>query len=276
MKKLFIQTLIALSIFFVSPLFVLAEVNATSGFVSGQIWYSKGELIEGETVNIYTAVWNGEKNPISVKVEFYDKNVVLGSRNITLKSSQLRDVSIPWKMTAGDHIISAKITSSSQTVSGKNENISLERDTTSNDKQFVSVLVKDSNGKPVSTVDIVQDKLKNTGSNIVEVIPDSVTTTISSSFDAVENFRSDKSEQFGEAKDNTRKELGLTTFSDDGQTISKNINMDDVVKNPLGYIKLFFVTLLATIFANKTAFYVIGAVLILLILRSIYRRIRNR
>jgi outer membrane protein assembly factor BamB len=151
MKKYFLCLLIIISTTLSIPVFAETQVN--SGFIPGQIWYSKIDLVEGDTVNIHTAIWNGEKEILSAKVEFYDKNVILGSRDITLASLELKDVYVPWKITAGDHVISAKIISSQATVSGKKEKVDLDRVTTSNDRQFVSVLVKDFDGVPVNSTD---------------------------------------------------------------------------------------------------------------------------
>src|ERR1035437_6296774 len=148
MKKYFLFSLIILSTVLAVPAYALDSVN--SGFIPGQIWYSKATLVEGDTVNIHTAIWNGEKNPLLAKVEFYDKNVILGERDVTLAASELKDISIPWKITSGDHVISAKIISSLATVSGKSEKIVLDRTVTSNDRQFVSVVVNDQSGKIVS------------------------------------------------------------------------------------------------------------------------------
>ena len=108
MRKLFIYSFLIL---FLTPLtFTYGAEIINSGFIPGQIWYSSEELIEGQTVNIHTAIWNGEKNSITAKVEFYDKNVILGTRNIIVASETSKDVSISWKVTAGDHLISASIT----------------------------------------------------------------------------------------------------------------------------------------------------------------------
>jgi len=88
MKK-FLLIFIFLSCFY-SPLFATGETS--SGIIPGQIWYSQNNLIEGDTVNIYKAVWNGEVNSLSVKVEFYDKNVILGTRDVILKPSELNEI----------------------------------------------------------------------------------------------------------------------------------------------------------------------------------------
>ena len=42
-----------------------AEVPTTTGFIPGQIWYSKEPLVEGDSVKIYTAIWNGDSDSLS-------------------------------------------------------------------------------------------------------------------------------------------------------------------------------------------------------------------
>jgi hypothetical protein len=65
MKKYFLFFLIILSVILAFP--VYAETLVNSGFIPGQIWYSKAALVDGDTINIHTAIWNGEKDSISAK-----------------------------------------------------------------------------------------------------------------------------------------------------------------------------------------------------------------
>jgi hypothetical protein len=278
MKKYFLSTFILFS-FLVLPICVFAVTN--SGFIPGQIWYSKETLVEGDTVNVHTAVWNGEKSSLSVKVEFYDKNVILGVRDIVLLSSELKDVYVPWKITAGDHIISAKIISSSATVSGKKESISLDRNTTLNDKQFVSVITKNDQGVPVSTSplsDALKNQLNNTTMEINSIVPEKVATTISDSITSLDNFRDETSLQMATMKDATQNELDKIKIEEqkNTQTPSKKVDIQTATEKPITYIKLFLLTILTFIFTNKIVFYGICIFVVFLILRFIYRRIRNR
>jgi hypothetical protein len=170
MKKYFLFLLIILSMVITVPVYAVTLDN--SGFIPGQIWYSKAELVEGDTVNIHTAIWNGEKNPLSAKVEFYDKNVILGSRDVVLSPLELKDISVAWKITAGDHVISAKIISSLATVSGVKEKIVLDRTTTSDNRQFVSVVPKNQAGEIVSADKELQTQIDKTNSEIKSIIPE--------------------------------------------------------------------------------------------------------
>lgn len=275
MKKFILSTFIVLTLIII-PTYTKAETN--SGFIPGQIWYSKQTLTEGETVNIHTAVWNSEKDPISAKVEFYDKNVLLGARDITVASLELKDVSISWKITAGDHLISAKITSSTATVGGKKENIVLGRVSTSSDKQVVSVVVKNNKGESITETNPIKTQLENTGEKINDLLPEKVSTTISDTFVVVEDFRDRSYVSISEEKAKTKIEVDAfnneeTTLTD--TTVSKK-SIEDGTKKPITYIKLFLLSVLTFIFGNKYVFYGLIIFIVFLILRFIFRRIRNK
>jgi hypothetical protein len=277
MKRCCLFIPVALFVFFVLPSFVFAVTN--SGFIPGQIWYSKDTLVEGDTVNIHTAVWNGDKNPLSAKVEFYDKNVILGSRDVTLVSLELKDVFIPWKITSGDHTISAKIISSLSTISGKKETVSLIRNATSVDKQFISVVVKNENGVPVSNTDVLDNEINKTSSEISSFIPEQISVPISNSFAFVDSFRDKTSTQLNIAKDETQKEIDTLNNNGEKIIIKNSIqksSIEEATKKPITYIKLFLFTTLSFIFNNKIVFYGILILVTFFILRFIYRRISNR
>jgi len=276
MKKYFISLFVFLSIVFAIP--VYAEVSAGSGFIPGQIWYSEESLIEGNTVNIHTAVWNGEKSSLSAKVEFYDKNVILGSRDIVLSALELKDVYIPWKITAGDHSISAKIISSKAIISGKEEAVSLRHSSTSSNKQSVAVVIKNEKGEKVDTTEPLNNFIEKAGTGISEIVPDNVSTSVSSGFTVVDNFREETSVKVDSTKDKTKEEINQIKADEAKGFLSgeeKNKN-EDVVKKPITYIKLFLFTALSFIFGNKIVFYGLLILIVFYILRLGYRTIRNR
>jgi len=275
MKKYFLPTLAILFSLLVLP--VYAEALSNAGFIAGQIWYSSETLTEGSTVNIHTAVWNGEKNPISVKVEFYDKNVILGTRDVTVASLELKDVYVPWEITSGSHTISAKITSS--TASGSKEQIVLNRKETSNDKQFVSVTTTNDKGEKVAVADsALQNQINKTTAEIDTIVPEGVQTRVSSAFEVVEGFREETLVKVSSVKEEAKVELdSLKTEEGVSVEITKgNVSIDKATEKPITYIKLFLFTALTFIFGNKIAFYVISIVVIFLVLRFIYRKIRNK
>ena len=276
MKKLF--SIILLAFFIAIATFTYAaDVSDTTGFIPGQIWYSADSLIEGETVNIHTAVWNGEKSSLSVKVEFYDKNVILGSRDIVLAPSELKDVFVPWKITSGDHVISAQIISSQATTSGKKEKVVLTRTATGSDKQSVSALVKNDLGEEVSGTDALKTTINKVGDEINNIIPSSVSDSVSNNFTSVEKVRNDTSVKINNAKDETQKEIdSIKSTEGKTKTVSEKSSLEDTVKKPLAYIKLFLLSVLAFIFANKIVFYGVIILIVFYVIRLIYRTIKNR
>jgi len=276
MRKYYLSISIILFSFLFSP--VYAEIMANSGFIPGEIWYSKETLMEGDTVNIYTAVWNGEKNPISTKIEFYDKNVILGSRDITVPSLTLKDVYIPWKITSGDHVISAKIISSTTTISGKTQKIVLDRNATSSDKQTVSVIVKNADGQSVSSSDVIKNKISETSSEISEIIPEKVSSSVSGGIDSLDNFRTESFVKVSEAKDTAKDKL-IKIEEQEKKSITTSSDKKDIqeaVKKPVTYVKIFLLSVLAFILDNKIAFYGVLIIIAFYILRFIYFKIRHR
>jgi len=278
MKKYFLYLIIVASTILAAPTYALALVN--SGFIPGQIWYSKAELVEGDTVNIYTAIWNGEKNPLAAKVEFYDKNVILGSRDVVLAPSELKDVYVSWKITAGDHVISAKIISSLATVSGVKEKVVLERIVTSNDRQFVSVQAKDNSLEKTADEKKLQTQIDKTNSEFNNIVPEEVSTQVVSTFNIVDDFRDKTLTQVTAIKKDTQNKIDQIKDKDkDKITVevsNEKVSLPNATEKPIAYIKLFLFSILAFILGSKLIFYGVSILIVFLIIRFIFRKIRNR
>ena len=283
MKK-YLFTLILFYVAFAS--FVYAEVPINTGFIPGQIWYSKEPLIEGDTVKVYTAIWNGDSDPLSTKVTFYDKNVVLGSRDIVVSSGEMKDVSVSWQVTAGDHSISAKIVSSNISSNGKSEQVTLDRSSTKEDSQFVKVLLKNSDGAPASTSDIVNSQIGDVSSTINNILPNSIASPISETLNNIDSFRNTTSDKIDSIKKDTQKVIdsynlkGDVVKTDKAKALSasdlKEQSKINTIDKPLGYVKLFFFSILSFIFGYKIIFYSLIILISFFIIRFIYRKIRNK
>jgi len=246
---------------------------ANTGFIPGQIWYSKDNLSEGETVFIHTVVWNGGKENLQAKVEFYDKNVILGSRDVTVQPNQLKEVNISWKVTSGDHTISAKIISSSITSNGKKEIIILENNKTEENKVFVPVSISKVNGEPATSSDVIKNELDKAGSKIGDVIPESVSTPVSDIVDKVDSFRDDTSVKIIESKEKAKEEIKALDIDINTDSAKEAVSATD---KPITYIKLFLLTILGFIFTNKIVFYGLIIIAVFFILRTIYLKIRYK
>lgn len=117
MKKIFYLFLLC---FTFVPLAYATEVSVkNAGFVATNIWYSKETFYSGETVRIYTIIYNGSSYDLSGTVEFLDNDTLLGKTDFELLGSgKVRDVSIAWKATEGKHAITARIVNASTSLNG--------------------------------------------------------------------------------------------------------------------------------------------------------------
>lgn len=285
MKKYFIFFIL---IYLICANTASAGTITATGFIPGQIWYSKDTIIEGDTIKIYTAVWNDASSPLTARVEFYDQNVILGTRDVVVQSLQLKEAYVSWKVTAGDHVISAKIISPSTTVSGKKETVSVENNSTEASRKFVPVVIKTINGEPATSGDVIQSQLDKATSSIDNILPDSVSEPISKNMDAVSKWREDTLAKVLTAKEATEASLKLP--SADAKAIKENANknntnvsttnnkapVEDATRKPIAYIKLFFLTVLSFLFGSKIVFYSAIVLILFFIGRWIYRKIRNR
>lgn len=289
MKKYFI--------FFTIIYFILIPIHhsigsTTTGFIPGQIWYSKDPLIEGDTVKIYTALFNSGSSSLTAKVEFYDKNVVLGTRDIIVPSLKVEDISISWKVTSGDHLISAKIISPTIILAGKKESVIVDNNLTLIDRKFVPVVLTTIEGKPATSSDVIKSQVDKATSSIDNIVPKSISTPISENISTVDSFRINTLEKILETKIDTKTKIDKLNKLEEvkkSSTLNTNKNtqntkqitetkdsLSNATDKPIAYIKLFFFTILNFVFGSKFIFYLLILVIIFLIIRGIYRKIRNR
>lgn len=263
MKKIFYLFIILVLGFFS---YAEAEISTPTGIIPGAIWFSQEKLIADETVKIYTAIWNGEKQELKAKIEFYDKNIVLGSREIIIAEDQLKEVSISWKVTSGDHIINAKIISS---VFG-DQSVILDNNETEKKRIFIPVKVIEADVEESTTQNVVKNKLEETTEELGDIIPDSITGKASNFFNEIDILREDLSGTISVTKDQAKEEIKKIENDESSQDLS-----DDGKKfeKPLAQAKLFSLQVLSFILEHKIVFYLLILLIIFLLLRFVYRLI---
>ena len=88
----------------------VAFAAGSAGFVQGNIWYSKDSFFAGETVRIYSGVFNSGSDAITGTVTFFNNDVAIGTGTFSAAAGQVGVASVAWKASEGDHVLSAKIT----------------------------------------------------------------------------------------------------------------------------------------------------------------------
>lgn len=281
-------------------LFVLSGTNVVhaadvsiknAGFAPAGVWYSKESFFAGETVRIYTVIFNGSTQSLSGEVEFMDGSVVLGKTSFaTLGSGKVRDVSIEWKATEGKHAISARIVNANLiSASGQKTPITLENVETVKSEQVVEL-------DPVAKAaqqKLQADRIATAGTGVVQKIegglqsvensiPESVKSAAAAGTNLIEDLRSAGAEQFRVAKEEKGKQidaLNATSSAKSGKT-GKNAGVmattTSATEKPLAYVMYAILALLQYFFAWKIVFYSVSFYVIYRLLKWGIGKIRDR
>lgn len=259
--------------------YIPVSFAATStGFVQDSVWFSTTPIIADTTVVIYEAVSNGKTVSIDTTVQFEDKNVVLGTRDITILPGAVQEVSIIWIPTAGTHEIMARILSEGQTYNGRTETIPV--------KVTVNQIIDtDTNGQPLpknateilAGVELLQQKISS-------FLPSPVVSWISSVYGTIEQFRLTTATFLDGQKSDEEATLQqqLTTNVDTDQDVDPETTetveqLSTENTNPFSVTflhgKIYGYTILSQFFYHKVVFYGACILILFMTIRALIRRI---
>lgn len=109
-------------LFFLFPLVISATPISNAGFIPAPLWFSRAAFFAGETVRIYTVVYNGSDSDLRGTVEFLNGGVVIGSDDFSLaKGGRSQDIWIDWRAMEGEHAVTARIVRARAALSGGDE-----------------------------------------------------------------------------------------------------------------------------------------------------------
>lgn len=260
------------------------------GFIPANIWYSKDPFVEGDKIKIYTLVYNPDVRELSCTVIFFDSTTLLGTKDIKIAAKSVKDVSIDWTVTAGDHTIFAKIENAKFLIStGKYEEVYLAENKTEESKRSISKKIVA--GLPDNIINSITDSA--VVSNVKELVknntPAFVTSAIDLTVSSLENIRTSADTSLTDTKEvvqkqidtlnatkiNTEKDISLdgTTKVETVKEKLKSTETTNLVLKPFKYVELFFLTIFSFIFKNALIFYSLLAIVLFLIIRFIWRLI---
>lgn len=277
-KFLFISAFVAVIFCSTTSAYAQTQISNT-GFTQGNIWFSQDKLVEGDKVKIFTAIWNGGQDILSGNVIFYDKSVVLGQKDFTLQPNELKQSSIDWQVTAGDHSISAQIIDAKILVGKKDETILTSYSKTKVSEQFIpknpALIKKDPIVDNAANTDTVLIQAEKAGEFIKQNIPASVSEPVSKAASSVDSWRENTALSINTKKDEVKAEIKKINEVEKINTENKNNEKKSVVEKPLAYVKSFFLTLGSFIFNNKIVFYGLSILILFAFIRFIYRKIKH-
>lgn len=122
-----------------TPALVLAAPKGEppAGFIDSPVWFSENPLVEGDEVTIYAVLYNGGTTVLTGTVSFFDHSALLGTRSVSIPAHGTQIVNLLWKVTAGDHIVSAVMQSPTSVVNGQPNIVTLSMPRADAKPQFV-------------------------------------------------------------------------------------------------------------------------------------------
>ncbi|MBI5220546.1 MAG: hypothetical protein HY978_01755 [Candidatus Liptonbacteria bacterium] len=282
------------------------RVLSNLGFLRGNIWYSKDPFYRGDTVRIYSAVFNSTSNDLVGTVEFYDNGFILGRAEFSVAGNgRIKEVWTDWTATAGTHNISAKIVSARLSlVGGQEEPIRIANSTTGEDQRVIAAAppgaassTLDSNpgstigqalgpiGQQIAPVAIeVRSALKSASQGAQEKLPSPVTGTLATGFQALNSLADIGVQATNAQRDDVRKLINSLDQPESGQspknatgtvpghvaaassTPSESSFMPRALKRPIYFVYLGLLTATAYLLGSSWCRYPIYFLLVFLIL----------
>lgn len=83
-----------------------------AGVADRALWFSKEPFFEGESITIYTLLFNSGTNQLSGTLTLYDGTTTIAAKTFSVVGGGASSVvAFPWKVTGGSHVFTAVITS---------------------------------------------------------------------------------------------------------------------------------------------------------------------
>lgn len=110
---------ILIFLFLLTPMFAMAE-GSSAGIPKDLMWFSKDSFYAGDTINVYTVVYNSTPYQFAGTMELHDGNRILGKQEFIVGPfGTSAVVAIPWRVTLGSHDLSMFVTNGTFMFDGK-------------------------------------------------------------------------------------------------------------------------------------------------------------
>lgn len=285
MKKItfsFLLTIGIFSFFIVNPVLASDVSVKNAGFIPSNIWYSKESFFAGESVRIYTIVFNGSAYDLSGNIEFLDNGIVLGKTQFSLlRGISTHDVSIPWKATEGSHIITARIVNANMSLQGGQKTaIILENAETGKSEIVVELDPTTKAAREKTAVSTqVTEKIQDALQTVNDTIPTSVKSGTATGANAIENFRTTEGFQLRIAKELKGKQIDALNARTSTTTAQKTGFLNTAsrtMEKPFAYVVYGIFTFLQYFFEWRILFYGVILYALYRLLKWGITKIRNR
>lgn len=258
-------------------------VHASTGFIGNPIWIYPEYPREGEMVTLSALFHNGETEKLSGTVLFYDNDVLLGKKALTIPAGDVGTAIVVFKIDQGNHVFSASAQGFQEiSNSGTAKTYSLPLGKAEMPKLFVT---KNGSGNGVDALGLkasaqaapILGKVDQVENKVIDSIPDSVKDPVVATAKSIEAYRvktaSHLDVSVAKAKANVedKKEAAVAEEKKYGKVSPSTKYVD----SPFATVKLLTAQFFQFLFSHAFIFYVtLGGVLYFLV-RSIIRKVKQ-
>jgi len=265
---------------------------ADVGIIENNLWYSHFPFSEGETVTLYTGVWNGGKERARGEVAFLANGVEVGRVPFAVNGGELTEVSTRWVSKSGSQSLKAKIVEAYLARDGQKEALAL----TNKESDAQVVLIervihqdKKDNLKPI--VALASTTLATAVLPVVSRLPESVSDPVLAMVYAFDDMAEAKTKSLTDEKNNLKTELkkstpennreqsedkGITSLEDVKEYFGSSLAATAGLKDPFTYAKYIGVAILLFFVSKPILLALVFSILAIVLARSVLRIARKR
>ena len=259
--------------------------RAATGFVNSPLLLSPEAPKDGDTVTLSVLFHNAEAATISGTVLFYDNDTLLDRKDLSIDPGDVGIASTTFKISSGIHKFSATMSNIDKPGdSGKLEVVVIPEATVTLPPQLITrnlaLDAQAAGDASDSSESVILDKVDAAQTAVLGALPASVKTTVGGATSSIDSWRAST------AADLSASQAQVQAAVDAGKKIdaanaarkpgSKAIVKPATADNgPFNTIKLMALGLFAMFFNIPFVFYLGSILLLYLIVRFIWRRIRK-
>jgi hypothetical protein len=267
------------------PLFFVGSIShASTGFVDSPLLLSPEAPKDGDQVTLSVLFHNGEKTVMTGTVLFYDNQTLLERKNVDIGPGEVTIASTTFSISSGIHKFSATMSDvGTEGSAGKSQSMVIPVATVTLPAQIITRNLKlsaQANGSSDGTSAAILSKVDAAQTAVLKVVPPAAKEAVSSTATAIDTWRATTDTTLNKSRDSAsvsiqegkRIDASNATRKAGSKPIVKPSTADN---GPLTIVKYYFFSFLAFFFGTPVVFYFAGIVLVYLILRFIFRRIRG-
>ncbi len=283
---------IFLSVFFALLLFLVPgapHARAATGFVDSPLLLSPESPQDGDTVTLSVLFHNAESEPISGSVLFYDGQTLLDKKAVSIDPGAVDIASTTFVIQAGIHTFSATMSSIDETDStGKQQVVVIPNSTVKLPADLVTRKIAppvaqadgSSDDSADSSSSVILDKVDAAQNAVLNAVPAGAKTAVTSSVTSVDGWRTSVAASLTSSANAANASIQAGKKIDAANAAlkpgkkpeAKPATADD---GPFSVLKYVVLAGLAFFFSTPLVFYLGGLIILYLIIRFIFRRIRK-